>query len=248
MSGRGAFPAGPGPLALAHRGGAAEAPENSASAFQNAVDLGVRCIETDVRATADGHAVIFHDATIDRTSSGTGPIAGITLADLRRTHLADGAPPMTLAEALRRWPDTVLNVDVKCDDAVGPFLSAVSDCQAWGRVCAASFSATRLELLRELAGPRLATSMHPREVTRLVLGLDPGDSPVAAQVPRRSGPIPVVTRRFVRAAHRRGVQVHVWVVDDAQEMRELLDLGVDGLVTDRPSLLREVLADRGAWA
>ncbi len=247
MSARAAFPAGPGPLALAHRGGAAEAAENSPTAFQHAVDLGVRCIETDVRATSDGHAVIFHDATLERTTTGTGPIAETSLAELQRLQLADGSPVMTLTQALRRWPDTVLNIDVKCDDALGPFLSAVWECAAWDRVCAASFSVDRVTMLRDLAGDRLATSMHPREVAWLVLGLDPGGPAVAAQVPRRSGPIPVVTRRFVRAAHRRGVQVHVWVVDDAQEMHELLDLGVDGLVTDRPSVLREVLVERGAW-
>jgi glycerophosphoryl diester phosphodiesterase len=241
------FLVGAHPLALAHRGGAAESAENSPLAFQHAVDLGYRWIETDVRATIDGHAVVFHDATLDRTTDAHGPLSAVPLALVQSARMSDGQSPITLAEALRRWPDVRFNVDVKSDDTVAAFLRAVADADAWDRVCAAAFSTARLTQLRALAGARLATSMGPSEVTRLLLGAPDHSPACAAQVPHRARGIPLVTRRFVGRAHRRGLHVHVWTVNDADEMRTLLDLGVDGLVTDRPTLLREVLTSRGCW-
>jgi glycerophosphoryl diester phosphodiesterase len=235
------------PLALAHRGGAGEAAENSPLAFQHAVDLGFRWIETDVRATIDGHAIVFHDATMDRTTDATGELSALPLADVRSARLTDGQAPITLAEALDRWPDVRFNVDVKSDDTVAPFLRAVAGADAWDRVCAAAFSTARLTRIRGQAGPRLATSMGPSEVTRLVLGAPDHSPACAAQVPHRARGIPIVTRRVVERAHRRGVQVHVWTINDPVEMESLLDLGVDGLITDRPTALREVLTRRGSW-
>lgn len=235
------------PLALAHRGGAGEAPENSPTAFQRVVDLGYRWVETDVRATIDGHAIIFHDATMDRTTDASGPLSALPLAVVRSARMADGHAPLTLAEALERWPQVRFNVDVKSDDTIAPFLRAVGEADAWDRVCAAAFSSARLTHLRDRAGPRLATSMSPAEVTRLVLGAPDHSPACAAQVPHRARGIPVVTRRFVQRAHRRGLQVHVWTIDDPVEMEALLDLGVDGLISDRPTVLREVLSRRGSW-
>ena len=237
----------PGPIALAHRGGAGEAAENSPAAFERAVSLGFRFIETDVRATRDGHALVLHDATLERTSDLAGAVAALPLAHAARAVLADGTSPITLVEALRRWPTVRFNVDVKSDDAVAPFLAAVDAASAWDRVCAASFSTARLRRLRGLAGPRLATSMGPAEVSRLVLAASAGTQACAAQVPMRAGRIPLVTARFVHRAHARGLHVHVWTVDDPAQMHALLDLGVDGIVSDRPSVLRRVLDERGLW-
>jgi glycerophosphoryl diester phosphodiesterase len=143
------------------------------------VDLGYRWIETDVRATSDGHAVVFHDATLDRTTDAHGPLSAVPLALVQSARMSDGQSPITLAEALRRWPDVRFNVDVKSDDAVAAFLRAVADADAWDRVCAAAFSTARLTQLRALAGARLATSMGPSEVTRLLLGA-PDRSPACA--------------------------------------------------------------------
>ena len=241
------FLLGAHPLPLAHRGGAGEAPENSPATFQRVIDLGFRWIETDVRATIDGHAVVFHDATLDRTTDATGQLSAAPLALVRSTALTDGQHPVTLAEALARWPQVRFNVDVKADDTVEPFLRAVSEAEAWDRVCAASFSSRRLHRLRKLAGPRLATSMGPVEVTRLVLGDPSGFRACAAQVPHRTLGVPVVTRSFVQRAHRSGLQVHVWTIDERRVMAELLDLGVDGIVTDRPTVLRDLLIERGCW-
>lgn len=231
---------------MAHRGGAAEQVENSPSAFQHAIDLGLRFIETDVRATVDGHAVVFHDATLDRTTDRTGEVSSLPLSEVVRARLSNGDHPMPLVDALERWPQAVLNVDVKADDAVEPFLRAVERASAWERVCAASFSTARLRRLRTRAGGRLGTSLGTSEVARLVLRVPFGAAGMAcaAQVPAWSGPVPVVTAGFVRHAHAHGLAVHVWTVNDAAQMQRLLDLGVDGLISDRPTVLAGVLARR----
>ena len=238
------FPTGTGPIGMAHRGGAAEQAENSPSAFQHAVDLGVRFIETDARATVDGHAVLVHDATLDRTTDRGGAIAALPLSHVLGARLANGDHPMSLVEALERWPAAVLNVDVKADDAVEPFLRAVGQADAWDRVCAASFSTRRLRRLRQLGRGRLATSLGPAEVVRLALHLPLAAArrACAVQVPPSAGVLPVVTRGFVEHAHAVGLAVHVWTVNDRLQMQRLLDLGVDALVTDRPSVLAGLLA------
>jgi glycerophosphoryl diester phosphodiesterase len=241
------FLAGHGPLALAHRGGAAEAPENSPAAFQHAVDLGFRYIETDVRATRDGTAIVMHDARLDRTTDRTGAVALLTAREVLAAHLRSGEHPMTLAWALARWPDVRFNVDVKSDDAVVPFLAAVDRTDAWDRVCAASFSTRRLHRLRALGGAGLATSMGPREVARLVSGVPGRPAALAAQVPQRAGRVRLVTSQLIRRAHALGLHVHVWTIDDPAAMHTLLDLGADGIVTDRPSALRQVLEQRDQW-
>ncbi len=242
-------PFGPGPIGLAHRGGAAEAPENTRSAFQHAVDVGTPWIETDVRASRDGRAIVFHDEMLDRTADAHGPIAARTLAELSGVRLADGHPPLSLVEALRTWPDTGFNVDVKSPDAIGPFLRAVADTGAWDRVCAASFSVRRLRELRRHAGPQLATSLGGSEVVRLVIGGRARVDACAAQVPAVVGGRDLVTTRFIARAHAIGLLVHAWTVNDRTKMRDLLDLGVDGIVTDHPSVLAELLrAPRGGPA
>lgn len=237
-----------GPIAMAHRGGAAEAAENSPAAFQRVVDLGYRWIETDVRATIDGHAVLIHDARLDRTTDVDAAISTLPVSSVLAATLADGQHPITLAEALRRWPQVRFNVDLKQDDTVAAFLRAVDATDGWDRVCAASFSTARLRRVRSLAGPRLATSMGPIEVTRMRLGLPVTSAAQAAQVPRTAGPVPIVTRAFVARGHRQARHTHVWTVDEPSQMHQLLDIGVDGLITDRPTRLREVLVRRGQWS
>ncbi|MTE18057.1 glycerophosphodiester phosphodiesterase [Streptomyces sp. TRM43335] len=243
----------PAPLAFAHRGGAAAGLENTRAAFARAVELGYRYIETDVHATADGHLVAFHDATLDRVTDGSGPIAALPWAEVRRVRVGGTEPVPLFAELLRAFPGVRWNVDVKSDAALVPLLEAVDTAGAWDRVCVGAFGESRVARARALAGARLATSLG----TRGVLGLRlrswrlPGPAvrgALCAQVPVRHGGIRVVDRAFVRHAHARGLQVHVWTVNDAERMRALLDLGVDGIMTDHIETLRTVLAERGAWA
>lgn len=248
----------PRPLAFAHQGGNLERPENSAEAFRHAVeDLGYRYLETDVRLTRDGRVVAFHDETVDRATDGTGAVADLAYAELAELRLvgpdgrlSDEHVPL-LADLLVRWPDVRWNVDAKDDRVALPLASTVARLGLVDRVCIGAFSGTRLRRIRRHLGPRLCTVCGPLDVARLLgrgLRLPTGRVRGAcAQVPVRRYGVTIVTPRFLRAARRAGVPVVVWTIDDEAEMHRLLDLGVDGLMTDRPSRLRAVLEARGAW-
>ena len=240
------------PLAFAHRGGAAGGDENTAEAFGRAAALGFRYVETDVHATADGVPVVFHDDTLLRLTGEPGRIATRTWADLASIRVAGAAAIPRLDEVLAAWPEIRFNIDVKADAVVAPAVEALRRAAAFDRVLLASFRDDRLSRVRQLAGPRVATSLGRRAVARLrlaSLGRWPLRLPAsaAAQVPVRHGRVTVVDRRFIAAAHRRGLQVHVWTIDDPAEMRRLLDLGVDGLMTDDLEALRAVYLERDHW-
>lgn len=245
----GSDPRNPGEFrAYAHRGGAGENAENSPTAFAHAVALGYRYLETDVRPSRDGVAVLHHDARLDRTTDGSGLVRGHTWGQLRHVRLADGSPPLRLEELLEAYPHAVINVDVKEAGSVSAVMAAVNRSRAWDRVCLTSFSGRRLRRTRRLAPPGTASSAHPAEVAAFQLALPRrGDSVRRIQVPPSVAGRTLVDARFVRRAHERGLAVDIWTIDDRAQMEALLELGVDGLMTDRPSLLREVLLARGMW-
>ncbi|MET8825477.1 glycerophosphodiester phosphodiesterase [Streptomyces sp. NPDC004610] len=243
----------PGPIPFAHRGGAADGLENTVAQFRRAVEAGYRYIETDVHLTRDGRLVAFHDDTLDRVTDGAGRIADLPWDDVRRARVGGREPVPLFEELLETFPDTRWNVDVKTGSALRPLLDLTARTGAWDRICVGSFSEARVIRAQRLAGPRLATSYGTRGVLGLRLrswGLPAPvrSSAVAAQVPQARSGIPVVDRRFVRAAHARGLQVHVWTINDPAAMHRLLDLGVDGIMTDHIDTLRAVLEDRGVWA
>ncbi|MFH0179903.1 glycerophosphodiester phosphodiesterase [Streptomyces cacaoi] len=242
----------PGPIPFAHRGGAADGLENTAAQFRRAVEAGYRYIETDVHATRDGKLVAFHDATLDRVTDGAGRIADLLWADVRHARVAGKEPVPLFEELLETFPEVRWNVDLKAEPALHPLLNLIARTGAWDRVCVGSFSEARIVRAQRLAGPRLATSYGTRGVLNLRLrswGVPVAlrRSAIAAQVPESRSGIQVVDRRFVRAAHARGLQVHVWTINDRDRMHRLLDLGVDGIMTDHIGTLREVMEDRGVW-
>ncbi|GGW19650.1 glycerophosphoryl diester phosphodiesterase [Streptomyces capoamus] len=243
----------PGPIAFAHRGGAADGLENTVAQFRRAVQLGYRYIETDVHATADGRLIAFHDSALDRITDGAGLVAELPWAEVRHARVGGREPVPLLEELLETFPEVRWNVDIKAEAALRPLLELVERANAWDRVCAGSFSEARVLRAQRLAGPRLATSFGTRGVLNLRLrswGLPAAvrRSAVAAQVPEAQSGVPVVDQRFVRAAHARGLQVHVWTVNEPARMHRLLDLGVDGIMTDHIDMLRKVMEDRGVWA
>ena len=242
---------GPGPIAFAHRGGAHEVAENSRAAVEHTLALGLGYLETDVRASADGVAVLSHDPTVDRTTDGTGRVDELTWAQLAELRDASGERPLRLDELLGDYPTLRVNIDAKDDRAVDPLVAAIERAGAHDRVGLASFSDARLARLGARL-PGVATSLGRRGVARLLAAarvgrLAPVPAAACVQVPPSYRGVPVVTPRFVQAAHRRGLAVHVWTVNEPAEMVRLLDLGVDGLITDRPRVLRDVLEGRGPW-
>ncbi len=246
------------PIALAHRGGGREALENSRTAFRHAASLGYQYFETDVRATVDGEVMVFHDSTLNRLTDRVGRISALPFSEVRKACIGGQDQIMTLAELFEEFPDTYLNIDVKDDHTLVPFLDLVERMKVADRICVGSFSAMRTRSLRTRLGTTAASSLTPPEVATLMagsrlgplarlayLGLPAGAS--CAQIPISQNRIPVTTQALIDAAHKRGLAVHVWTVDDEPTMRRLLDLGVDGIVTDRPTLLKAVLEARGQW-
>jgi glycerophosphoryl diester phosphodiesterase len=245
----------PTPIPFAHRGGAAAGDENSMAAFARAVAAGYRYLETDVHATADRVSVAFHDDTLDRILGRPGRIEDVTLADLRTIRTGGEPVVPTLSDVLDAFPNARLNVDLKTDAAVDPTVETIWRLNARDRVLLASFDDRRIRWVRRVCGPRQATSLARGEVAALRIGSLYGrglwgyvPGAAAAQVPLRFMGIRVVNERFVRYAHRLGLHVHVWTVDDPAQMRELLDLGVDGIMTDHIEVLRAVLMERGQWS
>lgn len=253
-----------GPIAFAHRGGAGEAPENTLAAFEIAVTLGYRYLETDAHITRDEVLVAFHDEHLDRVTDRTGAIAELGIAEVEAADAGyafspDGGSSFPfrgrgirvprLEELLVRWPDVRINIDPKADACVGPLGVLLDRLRAWDRVCIGSFSDRRLRWIRAVGRGRACTSMGPRAVAlaRLVAasGVMPRLGADCIQVPIRRGPVPIVTRRFAEAAHGAGLPVHVWTIDDERTIEELLDLGVDGIMSNRLKLLEKVLASRG---
>ena len=251
----------PAPLPFAHRGGAADGLENTAAAFRRAVDLGYRYLETDVHATSDGRLVAFHDATLDRVTDTRGTIGSSPGGRCGRARVAGREPLPLFEELLEEFPSARWNIDVKAEAALPPLLELLGRTGAWDRVCVGSFSEARVARAQRRAGPRLATSLGTRGVAGLrlrsygrgalpldrLLGAAVRRGAVCVQVPVRQWGLPVVDALFLRAAHAFGLQVHVWTVNEADRMAALLDLGVDGIMTDHIETLRTVLTERGSW-
>jgi glycerophosphoryl diester phosphodiesterase len=208
--------------------------------------------------------VAFHDPSLDRVTDRSGAIAALSIAEVETADAGhvftlDGGHSFPfrgrgvgiprLEELLVRWPEVRVNIDPKTDECVEPLVALIDRLGAWDRVGFGAFSDRRLRRVRALSRRRACTSMGPRAVAVARVAARSGRMPRlgadCVQVPRRSGPLSIVTARFVDAAHRAGLPVHVWTVNDAAAMHELLDLGVDGIMTDRPRLLRDVLAARG---
>jgi glycerophosphoryl diester phosphodiesterase len=240
--------------ALAHRGFSLEGLENSMLAFQAAVDLGYRYVETDAHGTADGIAVALHDASLDRTTDAQGQVSSLPWSRVQSARIGGVEPVPLLEDLLGAWPELRVNIDVKAKSGIEPIAAAIERTKAHDRVCITSFStARRKATLAKLSHP-VATSAGTREVGAFLLGTRLGASanrPLsgvdALQVPVAAGPLTVVSAHTLAAAHRAKKPVHVWTVNDRHEMERLVDLGVDGIVTDRADLLKDVLIQHGRW-
>jgi glycerophosphoryl diester phosphodiesterase len=248
----------PRPLAFAHRGGAyhpeIEGLENTMAAFAHAVALGFSYLETDVHVTSDGVLLAFHDTVLDRVTDRTGSIAGSTYAEAQSALIGGREPVPTLAELFDAFPDARFNIDLKSEGAVEALAAFIDEREAWDRVLVGSFSGRRMNAFRRRTKGRVATSAYPLEVVAFVLSpsgriarLLTRGRPRALQIPHRRGRLVVASRGLVRRAHAAGVQVHVWTIDEPIEMNTLLDRGVDGIMTDRTDILRDVLRARGQW-
>lgn len=253
------------PVAIAHRGSRVLWPENTNTSFLGAYELGYRHFETDLHRTADGVLVCFHDPTVDRTTDSVGRVEDLTLDALQaldagyRHATPDGftfrdncARVPTLEWLLTEFPDVSVVVDMKSEGLAGSLADLIDRLGAHDRLIVGSFSDARLAEFREITGGRVSTSAGPILARLWVLtsrvGRGAGGEAAVLQLPTHLRGVRVVDEKLVGAAHDAGLQVHVWTVNQTSEMERLLDMGVDGLITDRPDLLRDLLAERGEWA
>lgn len=226
------------------------------AAFAAAVDLGYRYVETDAHGTRDGVAVALHDESLDRTTDGSGLVAELPWDVVRRARIGGTEPVPLLTDVLGTWPDLRVNIDVKADSGIAPTAAAIESTASHDRVCVTSFSPRRRRATVARLSRPVATSAGRSEVIGFLVGTRLRIPSVvraalrrvdALQVPGADDGVTVVDARTVAAAHRAGRFVHVWTINDPTEMRRLIDLGVDGIVTDRADLLRDVLVERGLW-
>lgn len=254
-------------LNYAHQGGAKEAPSSTLYAMSRALSVGAHAIELDVHCTADRELVVCHDATVDATTNGSGAIAGLTLGELRELDNAAAWPELagrapgerslgvaTLREVLEAFPGVILNLDIKqTAPDVAPYEALLAELlreyERVDDVIVASFLDAATDAF-SAAAPEIGTSAGTMATAVFFRAVQAGEAVpggamrhVALQVPERFGETVIVDAGFVSAAHSAGVAVHVWTVDEAEDMRRLLDVGVDGIITDRPSVLAGVLAD-----
>ncbi len=254
----------PSPVPIAHRGSRWLWPENTLPAFAGAVEMGYRHLETDLHITADGVLVCIHDDTVDRTTDGSGEVETYSLTELKALdagyrHAVNGGFPFrgrgiqvpTFEEVLTAFPEAHFIVDLKVDGLAAPLAELIARLDVHDRILVGSFSDDRLEEFRRLTGGRVATSTGP-VLSRLWviasrLGRSAGGDAQALQLPTHLRGVRVVDEKLVKAVHAAGLQIHVWTVNREEEMARLLDLGVDGLVTDRPDLLKKLLLEREQW-
>ncbi|SJM52771.1 glycerophosphodiester phosphodiesterase family protein [Gulosibacter sp. 10] len=238
------------PRILAHRGLALEAPENTLAAFRAAFDIGVTHMETDAHVTKDGVAVLWHDPTLERWDGSKTRIASLTLGELHQ-RTRDGHQMVTVSEALEALPDAFFNIDVKDPAATDAVCDGVQWVEAEERVLLTSFSEATCRRLRARL-PLAAHGASARRVAAAVwailrgnerkLDLALGDCDVV-QVPPRMARVDLVTRKRLAAYKRHVDEVHVWTINDPGEMMQLLDMGVDGIVTDRADRAMSLLSD-----
>jgi glycerophosphoryl diester phosphodiesterase len=254
-------------MVIAHRGGRSLGPESTLYTFRRAVDLGVDVLEVDVQCTKDGHLVILHDETVNRTTNATGPVKNYTLAELKKLNAAYGWSPdngrtyplrnkavkiPTLNEVFAAFPQTRMNIEIKDSQpkVISSLCSLIRDYRMSEKVLVASFDAGRLKTFRSVC-PEVATSAGASEAILFYLlqrmHLESIYSPdvQALQVPEKYGDAQVVTRRFLEAAHARNIRVQVWTANDVGSMERLLKLGVDGIMTDYPQRLLKILKTKG---
>lgn len=247
-------------LAFAHRGGALYEPnigrENSRYAFDQAVQLGYRYLETDVHLTLDGVLVAFHDEHLDRVTDATGLIAELPYEVVKRARIGGIDPIPTLSELFEAFPAARFNIDAKSARAVEALAQTLAEHDAYDRVCVSSFGIRRLHQLRKLVGKRTASAASSLGIaincfaSWLTAVLDSPAPVLQMPVDRRvfGLRLELLTDRLLRTAHAHGKQVHIWTIDDEPELERLLDAGVDGIFTDRPDTLKSVLKRRGLWS
>ena len=236
----------PGISISAHRGGSLEAPENTLEAFRYSLDIGCQYIETDVQLSSDGIPYIFHDNDLERILGKNIAFSSMQSSEIDGLIIFQKYTIPTLEAALLEFPEALFQIDIKTDEVAMPALKVIQKCAAMNRICIASFNSDRLKRVAD-AYPEVCLSMGPKEVLKLLLASFklynkkiPGN---CLQIPIYQYGLKLVTKRFVNYIQNQGLKIMVWTINDSKTMQSLIDMGVDGIITDRPSLLKKLISE-----
>ena len=238
-------------LAFAHRGGNEFAPENSFRAFKSAVDIGYKYLETDVHLTKDGFLIAFHDDTLDRVTDKSGLIRDLTLSEIKKAKIAGTDEIPLLSELLNSFTDCFFNIDCKVDETVQPLINLINNKDFINRVCIGSFSQKRINFIRKSLGKEVKTSMGPAEVilskflSYTSLGYNFKSS--YTSIPIRRYGINLIEERNINYLKSNNQKVIAWTINDEDQMKMLINIGIDGIMTDNLTLLKKVLIEESLW-
>ena len=238
-------------LAFAHRGGNEFAPENSFRAFKSAVDIGYKYLETDVHLTKDGFLIAFHDDTLDRVTDKSGLIRDLTLSEIKKAKIAGTDEIPLLSELLNSFTDCFFNIDCKVDETVQPLINLINNKDFINRVCIGSFSQKRINFIRKSLGREVKTSMGPAEVilskflSYTSLGYNFKSS--YTSIPIRRYGINLLDERNINYLKSNNQKVIAWTINDEDQMKMLINIGIDGIMTDNLTLLKKVLIEESLW-
>jgi glycerophosphoryl diester phosphodiesterase len=259
-------------MVIAHQGGELLAPSNTMSAFQGAVDMGVDALEFDIHITKDGHLVAIHDPTVDRVTNGTGPVEELTLEEIQgldagydfedlngeKSYRGKGAYIPTVDEIFTAFPDMKMVIEIKDDipanrleEAAGNLWTLIEKHGTEDQVLVAAFDQKIVDTFAEVSHGKTALGGGRQEIKNFVvmhtLFLRNFYTPSvdAFQIPVSEGKIDLTAKKYINGAHRRGIDVHYWTIDDKETMEKLIRKGADGIITNRPDVMLELLEEMG---
>ena len=238
-------------LAFAHRGGNDFAPENTFESFQFAVENGFKYLETDVHPTSDNKLMAFHDPTLDRVTNAEGRIIDFSSIDLKKVKVKNNYRIPLMEELLESFPNCFFSIDMKCDQSVIPLIDLVKRNNALERVCFASFNQNRLNFVRETFNNKCITSMGPKEIIASkifsYINLKKNINSHLASMPISRYNIRLINKRSVAYLQSLNIKVIAWTINNEAQMRHLISIGVDGIMTDKLKLLKNILIEKNLW-
>ena len=239
------------PVAIAHRGGSNSGIENTLEAFENAINMGFNIIETDIQITKDKKLVVFHDLTLDRLTNTKGLVKDKTWNELKKIKILGKYSIPLLSDIFDKWPKIKINIDPKNDECIDYLISFLREYNCFEKICIGSFSGKRLQRLRKEFGPKLCTSAGPLEVLKLklfsLINLSISIDANCVQVPLKYYRINIIDKNFIKFCQSQNLMVHVWTINDILEIERLLDLGVNGIISDNIEGLKKIFKKKNYW-
>ena len=238
-------------MAFAHRGGTEFAPENTYEAFSSAVGIGYKYLETDVHPNADNKLMAFHDSSVDRVTNYKGKICNFTSSELKKIKVKEKFQIPFLEDLIESFSKSFFSIDMKSDQSVKPLIKLIKSMNAVDRVCFASFSQDRLDYVRDEFDNKCITSMGPREIIKTkissIINFKHKIIPKISSLPISRYRIKLLNKRHINFLKSLNIRVIAWTINDVEAINKLIDLGVDGIMTDNISVLKKILIKKNIW-